>query len=173
MTSERMNTMKFTKKLKLITIAVSAAITVTAASLAFATDYGANDPLISKSYLESVFYPQLTAYIDARITAAAGSLSASTTTTQSAEYQIVTLYKGQSLYAKSSMEFILRPGASAVVISPSASNGIADLTNATELYNGNSVPINTYCVIPRGDGRGISCVSDTAYVMVRGAYEIK
>ena len=157
--------MKFTKKMKIMTFIATAAISITAAGLALASDYGADDPLISKSYIDNVLYPQIVAYVDSKATAAPSA--------QSSEYQIITLYKGQTLYASSSLEFVLRPGAAMSVVSPSATNGIADVTTATELYNGYNVPINSYCIIPRGDGRGITCLSDTAYVMVRGAYEIR
>ena len=43
----------------------------------------------------------------------------------------------------------------------------------TELLGGTEVPVNAYCLVPRGDGRGIVCTSEVAYVMVRGKYEIK
>ena len=161
--------MKFKNNLKLITIAVSAVISVAAAGIAFATEFGADDPLISKSYLDNVFYTQVTEYIDAKIASIPTSAPAAAAST---EYQVITLTKGQTLYARSSMEFILRPGSQATVVSPLETNGIANVSTSIELYNGHEVPINNYCIIPRADGRGILCTSDVAYVMVRGAYEI-
>ena len=89
-------------------------------------------------------------------------------------YEVVTLNNGQMLVAvDGSLELILRPGGTAAVYSEIAGNGVADLTNATELLGGTAVPVNAYCLVPRGDGRGIVCTSEVAYVMVRGKYEIK
>jgi len=88
-------------------------------------------------------------------------------------YTVVELRRGQSLRAKSnSLEIILRPGGEASVVSQLAGLGLADLTSGTELLNGNSMPINHAVLIPRADGRGISVTSETAFVMVRGDYEI-
>ncbi|MBE6704521.1 MAG: hypothetical protein E7583_04605 [Ruminococcaceae bacterium] len=154
--------MKKTNRLKIAALALAVSCTAAAVGIVAAQDYSGSDPLISKSYLDQVFYKQITDYVDSKTASSAGS-----------EYQIITLTRGQSVVATGSLEIILRPGSSAVVISPVAENGIADLTGGTELYNGNNVPINAYCLIPRGDGRGITCTSDVAYVMVRGKYEIR
>ena len=160
--------MKNITKKRLAIAAATLAIACATAAFCFTTaqDYSAADPLISKSYLDSVFFKQVTDYVDTKV-ASAPAAAAKT------EYEVITLTKGQSLYAASSLEFILRPGSSAAVVSPVTANGIADLTNGSELYNGQNIPINSYCLIPRGDGRGIICTSDTAYIMVRGSYEIK
>ncbi len=149
--------------------ALALALSCTAAvGIAVADDYSNADPLVAKSYLEQVFFKQVTDYVDTKTAQVASPIPAAST-----EYQIVTLTKGQTIAATSSLEFILRPGSSAVVISPLPENGIANLTSGSELYNGTEVPINAYCLIPRGDGRGITCTSDTAYIMVRGSYEIR
>lgn len=169
MQKEREIKMKFSKRVKILALAAGTALTVAAVGAVLATEYSVEDPLISKSYIDSVFYPQITAYIDQTVEQA----TAQSSTETSSEYQVITLTNGQTLAATGSLEFILRPGASATVVSPIAENGIANLTDGSELYDGNSVPINAYCLIPRGDGRGIVCTSETAYVMVRGAYEIR
>lgn len=118
---------------------------------------------------------EVKSYVDTKLAEVASSADTEVTElpSPSTSYEIITLYNGQALYATESMEFILRPGSSATVVSPIPENGIADLTSGTELYNGAPVPINAYCLIPRGDGRGIICTSEAAYIMVRGAYEIK
>ncbi len=154
--------MKKSNRLKFAALALAVSCTAAAVGIVAAQDHSSSDPLISKSYLDQVFYKQITDYVDSKTAAASGS-----------EYQIITLTKGQTIAATGSLEIILRPGSSAIVVSPVAENGIANLTNSTELYNGYEVPINAYCLIPRGDGRGITCTSDTAYVMVRGGYEIR
>ena len=175
--------MKFPKKTKLILIALALALCTALASFVFASDYSSSDPLISKSYLESVFLPnvlsQLDAKIDAKIQELKGAEQAPDTTVKEetsigVSYEVITLSLGQKLVAKEgSLEFILRPGASATVYSELESNGVAEMTSGTELLFGADVPINAYCLIPRADGRGIICTSEIAYVMVRGIYEIK
>lgn len=92
------------------------------------------------------------------------------------KYTVVSLSQGQKLMAKGadteSTEIILRSG-TATAISPFAEQGVADLTASVELYNGDPLVKNNYCIIPRGsDGRGICATSGVAYILVRGEYEI-
>ncbi len=156
------------KKLLSITLAVVLALTLTGVSI-MASQYGAEDPLISKSYLENDFFAKVTAYIDSKISGSTGSSSAG-----NASYEVITLTQGQKLVsAGGSIEIILRPGGSAVVYSEISGNGLADLTSGAELLGGYAVPVNACCLVPRNDGRGIVCTSAKAYVMVRGQYEIK
>lgn len=200
--------MKFTKKTCIILASalLSAGIAVT--SVITATEYSAEDPLISKSWVDNIFYPQIVQYVDAKIEEVKALFSPSTevvapavdgtqtvnppadgqdgtasvqpeapteTPAQSSlSYEVVTLKNGQRIAAvDGSLELILRPGGTAAVYSEIEGNGVADLTNATELLGGTEVPVNAYCLVPRGDGRGIVCTSEVAYVMVRGKYEIK
>ena len=91
----------------------------------------------------------------------------------STSYVALELTKGQKLRVKEgTLELILRPGGTAVVISDYKTQGIADLTTGNELLDGKSLPINHSLFIPRADGRGIKITSVIAYVMVRGDYEI-
>ena len=194
--------MKFTKKtcILLASALISAGIAVT--SIITATEYSAEDPLISKSWVDNIFYPQIVQYVDAKIEEVKALFSDSTETAtpsvdgtqtetpsadsqgvassedeaaeQGTSFEVITLTSNQMLVAvDGSLELILRPGGTAAVYSEISGNGIADLTNATELLGGAAVPVNAYCLVPRGDGRGIVCTSQTAYVMVRGKYEIK
>ncbi|MCL1858854.1 MAG: hypothetical protein FWF92_06435 [Oscillospiraceae bacterium] len=153
----------------------------------------ADDPIVTLSYINKVFKPQIEQLISDKLKdfkpAASTSTSASTpapATTEptiqntyimsdaaSSSYIVLELTKGQKLRVKSgSLEIILRPGGVATVISDYKSQGIADLTTGDELLNGKSLPINHALLIPRADGRGISITSVIAYIMVRGDYEI-
>ena len=70
-------------------------------------------------------------------------------------------------------EFIVRPGSNVCAVSPFPSQGIADITNGIEVLDGEKISINAYCLIPRGaDGRGMTVVSEKAYIMIRGDYTI-
>ncbi len=194
--------MKLTKKTCIILASALISTGIAVASIITATEYSAEDPLISKSWVDNIFYPQIVQYVDAKIEEVKALISPSQeteapdsdgtqvqttdeiqqntdTAPQSTEvanlsYEVVTLTSGQMLTsADGSLEIILRPGGTASVYSEIEGNGIADLTSSTELLGGTEIPINAYCLVPRGDGRGIVCTSETAYVMVRGKYEIK
>ncbi|MBE6551831.1 MAG: hypothetical protein E7665_06830 [Ruminococcaceae bacterium] len=88
-------------------------------------------------------------------------------------YEVVHLTKGQKLMAKSAVEIIHRAGL-CHAISPFSDQGLADMTASVELYNGDALTKNNYCLIPRGnDGRGIEVDSDEVYIMIRGEYTIE
>lgn len=87
-------------------------------------------------------------------------------------YTILSLKKGDILVAEEICELVLRSG-SATVISPFADQGILDCTEGRELLASDDVLLNHFILIPRGaDGRGITILSDTAFVMVKGAYSV-
>lgn len=88
-------------------------------------------------------------------------------------YEVVHLTKGQKLMARSAVEIIHRAGI-CHAISPFSDQGLADMTASVELYNGDVLTKNNYCLIPRGnDGRGIEVDSDEVYIMIRGEYTIE
>ena len=170
--------MKFTKKLGLVIAAAVICSGVFLTSIIAATDYSTEDPLISKSWVDNIFYPQIVQYVDSKIQEVKALISSDnksdTSSVSDISYKVITLTKGQKLVCKEgSLEIILRPGGQAVVYSDIESNGVAELTGGTELLSGAAVPINAYCLIPRADGRGIICTSENAYVMVRGNYAVE
>jgi len=155
----------------------------------------AEDPLVTLSYINKVFKPQIEQALEKiaeqkatqivteklkNFTPAAPAPAAApvqNTYIMSAEassgYVVLELTKGQKLRVKSgSLELILRPGGKAAVISEYKTQGIADLTTGEELLNDKNVPVNHSLLIPKADGRGISVTSVIAYVMIRGDYEI-
>ena len=86
---------------------------------------------------------------------------------------VVELKKGQTVYAESVIELIVRPGSKVTCVSPFEVQGIADITLGKEVMNGEELAINSYCIIPRGkDGRGFKINSEKAYIMIRGDYRI-
>ena len=142
-----------------IVIGVLLSVTVLLSASAYTND----DPLITLSYLNEIVIPSL----KNELGTSSSSEGASNT------YQLIELSKGQTVMANSICEFIARPGSYVSVISPHENQGIADITNGTELYNGSQVPMNAYCLIPRGkDGRGFRVDSQKAYIMIRGDYTI-
>ena len=176
--------MKHISKLRngaIAAILTAAVVAGTSAVCVFSAADG--DPLVSLSYIDEVVIPNIKAYIDEKIdglSVPAGSVSDNGAQSpdeyipeeKSGEYEILALFRGQNVYALDTLEIILRSG-EAAVISPFDSQGIGNMVNGDELLNGSVMPKNNYCIIPRGDGRGVSVESDECYIMVRGEYEIK
>lgn len=87
--------------------------------------------------------------------------------------EIVMVKPGQQLLGKSGAEFIVRSG-KAVIVSE-GKNGVADLTDGVDLTNGQAAPTNHLLSFPK-DGRGITVLDGNKYsltVMVRGGYTLK
>ncbi|MBP3377528.1 MAG: hypothetical protein J6L96_02145 [Clostridia bacterium] len=178
------------KQVKIIVsvLAVICALTVTV----LAAYDSSEDPLISFSYLNDIFKKEILNEIDNRIDTKFEDLQSALdeyldnlelpeatipddpddepSGSSSSAWDIVEITSGQSIYAVSTCEFVLRSG-SAVCIAPDATQGIADLTGF-EIFNGESIPMDRLCMIPRGDGRGIKATHQSVYVMIRGEYTI-
>ena len=158
---------------------------LTVCAMFTASAFSDNDPLITLSYLQEIFAPALKQEIvseigektpavnnsDAIPAVPENSQDPSANTAQS--YTLIQLTKGQTVMANSICEFIVRPGSHVAVISPFDTQGIADITNGTEILADCEIPINAYCLIPRGaDGRGLRVTGENAYIMIRGDYTI-
>jgi len=97
-------------------------------------------------------------------------------------YEVVEVPVGATVYAKDADDtvlIILRSGA-AKVISPyktsGQTQGLNDLTDGVDLYDGDSLPTYHNVLIPRGgsDGRGVTVVGvDSAFMMIGGEYVIE
>ena len=114
-----------------------------------------SDPLISKSYIDSVVMP----YIDNSIAVVSQSV-----------LEIVYLDAGQTLTCKGGTELILRSGSATAIVSDAG--GLCDVTAGVDLAQGSAISANHMLLVPRSDGRGAYAKSDCIF-MVRGAYSIK
>lgn len=108
-----------------------------------------DDPLISKSYLDSVYL--------------------NTVKTEMA-FKVVSLEKGQKIVADAGCEMILRQGKATIF--STEKGGISDVTIGGDHPNGSDMPSNHLLIVPVGDGRGITAETDVL-VMVSGRYAIK
>lgn len=134
-----------------------------------------NDPLVSLSYVNDVLAPEIVSQVMEKIEAEYVKLS-DISIASAGSYTNLTLKKGQTLMASSVCELILLNG-SAVTVVTSASNleagaGLSDLTDGSVLRNGSPLPANHYLVVPKGDGRGLTVVSEKVDLLVRGEYNI-
>ena len=173
------------KKKNIVVGAVLASLVAGLALTAAAAYDRSSAPLITLRYLRDVFKVELMNEVDEKLagyTPSSGSSSETTPaetepevpssdTSASQTYEVIELTNGEALYAVNACEIILRSG-SAVCTAPDAKQGIADMPDASEIYNGYSLTKNHLCLIPRGDGRGVVATSDSVYIMVRGDYTI-
>jgi hypothetical protein len=91
-----------------------------------------------------------------------------------AAYELVELTQNQRIRASSgTLELIVRPGSQARITSPHRDIGLADLTTGQELLSGDIVPVNHMLLIARADQRGLVILSERAWILVRGDYEIE
>ncbi|MBO7149013.1 MAG: hypothetical protein J6V93_04060 [Clostridia bacterium] len=157
-----------------------------------------NDPLISLSYLNEVFWPRVEKAI---LDAADGILhedngffddpfedtyedtsdetepedtasSDAPVVVAGSEYEVLHLVQGDIVLAETPCELILRSGSAKAYLSGNES-GIADLTAGIDIKEGEEFSANHLLLVPRGgDGRGFIVTSAEVYIMVRGGYDI-
>ena len=133
------------------------------------------DPLITLSYLNEIFLPdvlrQASEKIDARNDALLTELSAMTEEEEDAAgFVFVTLLRGQKLTVSSGGELLPRSGT--VQCAAVSSPGLIDETEGKTVDNGGELQNNHLYLAP-ADGHGIAVGSDTATAFVRGEYEIE
>lgn len=164
-------------KVGLATLTIGAGIWIgatynTTANGAGTTPGTTDDPVVTKSYVDQQIQ-------QAQNGSGGGSTSPTNPTnptepSQGAdEVKNVALKPGKILIADAGTEFIVRSG-NAVIYTEVAS-GVADLTDGTDLLNGETAPKNHLLSFPR-EGRGIQVKegqTSNLIVMVRGGYTIK
>ena len=134
-----------------------ASLTILSISVAAAGTAGSSsDPLVTLSYLNEKFLPELMARVDEKL--------AARTDTASKEL------RAQVLYGAIGCEVMLRVG-TASVVSPS-SPGLIDSTGGTTLDNGAGLTKNHLYMMTISD-RGVKATAATTKLLVRGTYEVK
>ncbi|MBQ1242526.1 MAG: hypothetical protein IIX99_04925 [Oscillospiraceae bacterium] len=151
------------------------------------------DPLVTLSYLNANFLPEVLAQADARVVERNDALSTQLAEQIAAEkaalekkyaaaskegaladtvdsFVVVTMSRDQVLYGEIGCEVMLRVG-TAVCVSPS-SPGLIDSTDATTLDSGKSL-VKNHLYMMTIDERGVKATADTVKVLVRGTYEVK
>ncbi len=113
---------------------------------AYAADPGTEgDPLVTRSYIESVVYP-------------------------ATKFQVVNVSAGKSVICSSGTELILRMGTCSVI--GTQKGGLSDVTMGFDLANGTNVQGNHLLITPLDDGRGVKTSTDCIF-MIKGNYTIK
>ncbi len=133
------------------------------------------DPLVSLSYVNDILGPEIMAQVIARIDAEYVKIS-DLNSVAAGSYTAVSLTKGQTLMARSVCEIVLLEGSANAVVTSSANvaagAGIHDLTAGNIVINGAPLPAGHYLVVSKPDGRGLTVLSDTAVILIRGEYHI-
>ncbi|MFZ5634585.1 MAG: hypothetical protein ACOY40_17295 [Bacillota bacterium] len=145
----------------LFLMAVTAVIllfgTVLAGSAGSGDPGSADDPLVTRSYVE--------AQINSRLNEAVKIYAE-----KYMQWQAVELSPGQRLIGAAGTEFIVRVGNTVVI--DTTGNGIPDVTGGVNVAAGQAVALNHHFIIPRADGRGIVARTKAA-VMYKGEIQIK
>jgi hypothetical protein len=165
--------MKPWKKLVGISVLLGAIFVGTTTSANTAIPGSAEDPLITKSYMDeeiAKIKAELNEQLKAELKAELGE-SPTGSPSAGAELVVVKLEANQQLIAAAGTEVIVRTGQVFGIVSP-AGDGIPDVTAGTDI-KGTQIPHNHLLLFPRNDGRGIKVVKGPSYIMVRGSYEIK
>lgn len=190
--------MKNLRKTKIGLLTMALFVSLIAAAVTVSAYDGTSDPLISLSYLEQYkatsIDPQIAALntkvteLEAKINLLlaqgdAGDTGAPTDPVNPPDtvpvpdtndvFTVLQLSYGQRVMCGESCELILRAGSAAVVLDSNSLGGISDLTAAKDLAHGAAITPNHLLLVPRSDGRGVLVMSETAFIMVRGAYTIE
>ena len=150
---------------------------VLAGTFSAAADAGSSgDPLVTLSYLNETYLPNLLAKVDAKITdrnaalinQLGGGVSSGGGGTVST-FTVVTLSKGQTLKGTIGCEMMLRVGTASCVAT--SSPGLIDETTGGNLAGGGAL-VQNHLYMQTVENRGVKATSTTVKVLVRGGYSI-
>ena len=112
----------------------------------FAAEPGTEgDPLVTKSYIESVVYP-------------------------ATKFQLVNVSAGKRVICSAGTELVLRMGSCSVI--GTAKGGLGDVTMGFDLPNGTAVQGNHLLIVPVDDGRGVQAATD-CILLIKGSYTLQ
>jgi hypothetical protein len=104
-----------------------------------------DDPLVTKSYIESVLYPEI-------------------------KFKVIEVPAGKSVICSAGTEMILRMGTCSII--GTQKGGVSDVTMGYDLANGSAVQGNHLLIVPLDDGRGVKTSTD-CLIMIKGGYTIQ
>ena len=160
------------RKVKLLAAMVCVVFLMGAAYAATAGGGSAQDPLVTLSYLDSVFAPQMESRLDAMVAQAVYGLDIPQQEEQeqaASVFQVVTLTKGQQLVGDVGCEVMLRVGTAKCVTNEST--GLIDTTDGSVLQDGEAL-VKNHLYMVTISVRTVEATADTTKVLVRGPYTI-
>jgi hypothetical protein len=172
------------RKKPLIAVGLAlAACVATSLTILAATDSGTqSNPLVTMSYLNEKFAPQIKSDLQSELEAAKKELekrfddsvtsgtpgAASPEVGEADVFSVVTLSRGQSVKCSVGVELLLRIGTAAAV---GESPGLVDSTGGSTLAAGGALTANHLYMVTI-EGNGFKATADTVKVMIRGSYTI-
>ena len=178
------------KKKFLIALGVVLAIAlVSGISIYAATTYGtSSDPLVTLSYLNEKFKPQILDDLEEQLTSSEDSvtqslneqisgftatidsmLDGSSPVSEADTFSVVTLKSGQTVTCSVGAEIMLRIG-TATGYGPS-SPALIDTTSGGTLSSGSALTTNHMYMVTI-DGNGVKATASTVKILIRGTYSI-
>lgn len=160
-------------------IAAAAACVCILFTVAYAANAGgADDPLVTLSYLNSVFSKQVETMVDETVDARKTELEDALskvleqggTGSGGNVFSVVTLTRGQTLVGDVGCEVMLRIGSATCGSEDSV--GLIDTTTGANLANGGALVTNHLYMVTIST-RSVTAVSDTVKVLARGPYTIR
>ena len=170
-------------------------VSTTVLTLTVAATGGAgtsSDPLVTLSYLNEKFLPQVLAEVDRKTASREqelsgklteqvksetqafeqkyGSASGSVSGGMSVSFAVVTLNKGQILYMGVGCEAMLRTGSGVCVAA--STPGLIDETSGASLAGGLALQQN-HLYMATVDSRGVQAGADSTKLLVRGSYSVQ
>ncbi len=132
-----------------------------------------NDPLVTLSYLNSKFLPELLGKVDEKIAARdkqlTDRLAGQGQPGNGESFTVVALSNGQTLYGDVGCEVMLRVGGAVCVAS--STPGLIDATSGGTLDNGAALAKNHLYMMTISE-RGVRATAGTTKLLVRGGYTL-
>jgi hypothetical protein len=141
------------------------------------------DPLVTQSYVEQrneqlkfyfeQKYQEFSSLIQQagdRISALEAGAGVQPGNAAAAVFEVVNVPSGKNLIGYAGTEMVLRGGRATAI--QSELGGLADLTGARDIGQGQIIPDNHLLLIPRTDGRGIKAETDCIF-LAKGRYDIQ
>ena len=150
------------KKKRIIAVLVIAVLAL-AGGMAYAfSGYGTQDePLITKSYLDSILTEQIMAQAQEKLDAAESS--------RQGAFTVLTLTNGQTVTCEPGCEIMLRIGSA--MAHGADSPVLVDTTSASSLEDGGALERN-HLYMATITGNGITAASATVKVLICGSYTV-
>ena len=151
-------------------IALAAACVCFLFSVAYAaTAGGADDPLITKSYLDGPFLEQVRSLVDRIVDERKAELEEAVGQNSGNVFTVVTLSQGQILEGDVGCEVMLRIGAATCGTTDGV--GLIDTTDGTNLGDGGALVTNHLYMVTIST-RTVTAASGTVKVLARGPYTV-
>ena len=168
---------KFPKNKRIVIISSLTTLTLLTGAVIAADPGSSGDPLITLSYFEQQLdelKEDLTKLVETKEDTKNDKEEIIESKPQEIDtsafiFKIENLKAGSTLKCGEGTEFIIRTGEMKAVAS--ASGGLSDVTEGTNIDGDKIVPKNHHIVVPRDDGRGLSVVTGGT-IMIKGNYEI-